>query len=136
LLPPLAGLLAHLRSGARLENGMPNHGAEVFDRNEQVVPARAEFCICAAIRMSDGEVIYGHRHDNCYRVVRDRLAARLVCQDQEARLAIVRAKQGFVTSTGRFVDRREAMKIQRTSGRVSYYGGRYVGEELFSEDLY
>jgi hypothetical protein len=89
-----------------------------------------EFCICAAIKMPDGEVIYGHRHSHCLDVVRARKGVD--------RKAIGKAKQGFATSTGRFVDRQEAMRIQRASGRRSYFreDGEYVGSELFSEDLY
>lgn len=91
---------------------------------------RGEFCICAAIRMPDGEVIHGHRHNHCYDVVRARAE---VCRE-----AIVAAAQGFVTSTGRFVDREEGMRIQRLSGLRSKYHptGEYIGESLFSEDLY
>ncbi len=92
-----------------------------------------EFCICAAIRMPGGEVIHGHRHNNCYDVVRNRTGEALVPRED-----IVHAKQGFVTSTGRFVDREEGMSIQRDSGRPSRYHkhGEYLGESLFSEDLY
>lgn len=89
-----------------------------------------EFCICAAIRMPDGEVVHGHRHNHCYDVVRARTNP-----DREA---ICAADQGFVTSTGRFVDRKEGMRIQRASSKPSCYGanGEYVGDVLFSEDLY
>lgn len=80
--------------------------------------------------MPDGEIIYGHRHNHCFDVVRARVGI-----DKES---IVKAEQGFVTSTGRFVGRREAMDIQRVSGRPSRYreDGQYVGDVLFSEDLY
>jgi ABC-type phosphonate transport system ATPase subunit len=88
-----------------------------------------EFCICAAIRMPDGEVIYGHRHNHCFDVVRS---------SGVDRNAIINAEQGFVTSSGRFVGRKEAMAIQEASGRASHYGkdGKYLGDVLFSEDLY
>lgn len=93
---------------------------------------RKEICICSAIQMPDGELIRGHRHDSCYDVVRRRPDA------EEKRLDIVHAAQGFITSRNRFVDRREAMTLQRASGLPSRYrkDGAYVGEELFSEDLY
>ena len=89
-----------------------------------------EFCICAAIKMPDGEVIYGHRHSHCYDVVRARTNVD--------RLDIVHAEQGFVTSTGRFVNRKEGMILQRASGKASCYSkdGQYRGDDLFSEDLY
>jgi hypothetical protein len=80
--------------------------------------------------MPNGEVYYGHRHNHCLDVVR-------VMPDVN-RLDILKAEQGFVTSTGRFVGREEAMQIQKASGRPSCYGkdGQYVGTILFSEDLY
>lgn len=98
---------------------------------------RLEFCICAAIRMPDSEVIHGHRHDDCLNTVRKRPG--------HDRLAIVKAEQGFVTSHGRFVDRIEGMLIQRAAGRKSWYAppGEVLaeprelhGDMLFSEDLY
>lgn len=91
---------------------------------------RAEFCICAAIRMPNGEVIHGHRHNHCYDVVRAR--TDVVRED------IIKADQGFVTSEGRFVGREEAMRIQRAAGCKSHHrsDGVLTGEMLFSEDLY
>ena len=91
-----------------------------------------EFCICAAIKMPNGDIIHGHRHNHCYDVV------RATAQTEEDRLKIVHAEQGFVTSEGRFVGRKEAMQIQKESGRPSKYGvsGQYNGDILFSEDLY
>jgi hypothetical protein len=80
--------------------------------------------------MPDGEVIHGHRHNHCYDVVRARADV-----DREA---IVAAEQGFVISTGRFVGRADAMIIQKASGKPSKYSkdGSYIGDHLFSEDLY
>ena len=92
--------------------------------------SQPEFCICAAIKMPDGEVIHGHRHNHCLDVVRARPSV--------LRTAIISAKMGFVTSAGRFVDRDEAMTIQKASGKPSCYtkDGHYTDGPLFSEDLY
>ncbi len=93
-----------------------------------------EVCLCAAIKMPDGEVVRGHRHNNCYDVVR--------CRENNDgganHINICRAEQGFLTSRGRFVDRCEGMSLMRASGLPSHYhrDGAYVGDELFSEDLY
>ena len=89
-----------------------------------------EVCICAAIRMPNGEIIHGHRHNNCYDVVRARTD---ISRDE-----IVQAEQGFVTNRRRFVDRKEGLVIQRASGLPSHYGKsrQYLGDSLFSEDLY
>lgn len=42
--------------------------------------------------------------------------------------------QGFLTSTGRFVDRKEAAKIALASGQIEKLN--YSNKELYSEDLY
>lgn len=44
--------------------------------------------------------------------------------------------QGFVTSRNRYVDRKEAMRIQKEAGVESLDPGGYRGDELYSEDLY
>jgi hypothetical protein len=104
--------------------------AERDSLRDWVAATQKEFCICAAIRMPNGEVIHGHRHNHCYDVVRARENAN--------RLDIIAAEQGFVTSAGRFVGRKEGMILQRASGKPSAYHreGQYVGDCLFSEDLY
>ena len=57
---------------------------------------------------------------------------------EKMRLDISGAEHGFVTSTGRFVGRGLAMRIQKKSGRPSKYSkdGSYRGKTLLSEDLY
>lgn len=46
-------------------------------------------------------------------------------------------KQGFITNTGRFVDREVAMQIATEACQVKPRGpGQYQGKELFSEDLW
>lgn len=42
--------------------------------------------------------------------------------------------QGFVTTTGRFVDRKEAAVIALANGQISRL--KFVSDELFSEDLW
>ena len=42
--------------------------------------------------------------------------------------------QGFVTTTGRFVDRKEAAQIALASGQITEL--KFVSDELFSEDLW
>lgn len=53
---------------------------------------------------------------------------------QENGLTRCKTVQGFMTSTGRFVGRKEAWKIAVASGQISENGG--YNKELFSEDLY
>ena len=88
-----------------------------------------EHCVCAAIKLVTGEVVRGRRHDDCFKIVFSR--------DGE-KSAHWNAIQGFITSIGRFVDRIEGMIIQRETGIPSKFNitGEYIGDELFSEDLY
>ena len=53
---------------------------------------------------------------------------------QEDGLTRCKTVQGFMTSTGRFVDRKEAWKIAVASGQIRENRG--YNKELFSEDLY
>jgi hypothetical protein len=89
----------------------------------------AEVCICAAIRMVNGEVWRGHRHDDCIATAGKAGATRA---------EIAGAEQGFITSHNRFVGRKEAARIQAVAGIVSPDSGWIPrpDRELFSEDLY
>lgn len=44
-------------------------------------------------------------------------------------------EQGFITNFGRFVDRKEALKIARANNQIRYSIG-YEPDELYSEMLY
>jgi hypothetical protein len=87
-----------------------------------------EQCICAAIKLPNGEVWRGHRHDNALKVAMDAGVARV---------DIYNAEQGFITSHNRFVSRAEGADLQRAAGIDSADTKRpVVGDMLFSEDLY
>lgn len=88
-----------------------------------------EHCVAAALKLTTGEIVQGKRHDNCFTILIDRGSETS---------AHFNAIQGFVTNTGRFVDRYDAMKIQKAAGIKSAYNkdGIYYGKILFSEDLY
>lgn len=95
-----------------------------------------EFVICAAIRMKDGYIIRGHRHNDCLRT-----AAGIPRYKGDSH--VWGENQGFVTSHNRYVNRTEGAKIQKEAGIKSYYethrgnpSGAYLGGELYSEDLY
>jgi hypothetical protein len=89
--------------------------------------AAREVCICSALRLDDGRIIRGHRHDDC---VQTALKWREAGQD----IGKVRQEaQGFVTSTNRFVDRSEAYALQVAAGLFKERNGVQI---LMSEDLY
>lgn len=90
-----------------------------------------ELPACAAIRLLRTEhggsveiVLAGKRHGDCFRML---AAIGLYKLD---------AKQGFVTTRGRFVDRHAAYLMMQEAGLPSAAADGYRGVELFSEDLY
>lgn len=85
-----------------------------------------EIVICAAIKTQDGQIIRGNRHSDAIRTAIERglILARGECS------------QGFITSLNRYVDRKEARKIQERAGVPSAAKGGYRLDILFSEDLY
>lgn len=80
-----------------------------------------EVCLCAAV-LVDGQIIRGHRHDDALQTAGKKGLDMKACV------------QGFLTSHGRFVDRREGMNVQNAAAIESVTG--YRGDILFSEDLY
>lgn len=85
-----------------------------------------EIVICAAIKTKEGKIIRGHRHNDAMRTAVD--CGLTFLGDEDA--------QGFITSLNRYVDRKEARKIQEVAGISSVADGGYRLNILFSEDLY
>jgi hypothetical protein len=84
---------------------------------------RPEVCICAALKLANGYIIRGHRHDDCIK--------NAIARKAEADGHI----QGFLTTHERFVTRQQGARLQRAAGRVSVNTGAFT-DFLFSEDLY
>jgi hypothetical protein len=82
--------------------------------------ALIEIVICAAVRASDGRIVRGRRHS-------DAICA-LQALDGYERERPENEDQGFVTSTCRFVNRREAYRL--------HFPDRTEPDELRSDDLY
>jgi hypothetical protein len=82
--------------------------------------APAEVIICAAVRASNGKIVRGHRHNDAIRALQAMVGYEGEQPNGE--------NQGFVTSTGRFVNRREAYQI--------HFPDRAEPDELRSDDLY
>lgn len=100
-----------------------------------------EFIICAAIHFLDGKnhnhqpknvttgfVIAGRRHHNCYLTLS-------IIKDDETTMKLKNV-QGFITSTDRFVDRKEAYEIAKREGQL--FSGILHDDNpiLISEELY
>jgi hypothetical protein len=86
--------------------------------NSRAIPP--EMIICAAVRASNGKVVRGHRHVDAIRA--------LQAMDGYEGEQIREEDQGFVTSTNRFVNRREAYPL--------HFPDRAEPDELRSDDLY
>lgn len=99
--------------------------------DQPVEPASdgVEVCVCAAVRLDDGRVIHGHRHD-------DVIAAVNRGRGERDRVYVRQEMQGFVTSRGRYVGRAEAYRLQLAAGVQSKDPGGYHAGQLYSEDLY
>lgn len=88
-----------------------------------------EIVICAAVRAKDGIIVRGHRHVHAMRALQDMPAYKNERPHGD--------DQGFVTSMGRYVTRKEGCKLQIAAGVESVDKEKpYCGGELYSEDLY
>jgi len=99
---------------------------EFLEQEIKRLTEEREFCICAAIKDTTGYVWRGHRHADCISSALE--AERKIPMGKESQW------QGFVTSTGRFVNRYEGYKLQIAAKIPS--ATEYRNERLFSEDLY
>lgn len=109
-----------------------------------------EYILCAAIHFNDGKqyahqpknietgfVVSGRRHHNCYMT----MAAIGDSLGLEERLKTLiektdRDKQGFITNTDRFVDRREGYQIAKEAEQLLHNMHDQSSPILISEDLY
>ena len=72
-----------------------------------------EFILCAAIDYG-GNIICGHRHSDCYKVLK-----ALIGNIDTDKLPD-RDGQGFLTSLNRYVGREEAWKIAKENKQIIY----------------
>jgi len=70
-----------------------------------------EFILCAAIDY-DGTIVCGHRHGDCYDVLKSLIG------EIDADKLPARDKQGFLTSENRYVGREEAWVIAKERKQV------------------
>lgn len=104
-----------------------------------------EYILCAAIHYDDdieyphqpvniqtGIVICGRRHHNCI------INASILLGDRYNKNKIGRDRQGFLTNTDRYVNRKEGFKIALSANQIihNFYDKNNVDQILASEDLY
>lgn len=85
-----------------------------------------EICICAAVIDTEGNIWRGHRHCDCLHALRN--------GHKEYKFEL--DNQGFITSKNRYVNREEGRKLQDKAGIPSASPEGYMGNTLYSEDLY
>ncbi len=91
-----------------------------------------EKIICAAIKVNDiDKVFYGHRHSHAISAMHDGLS----WEHSRKEIMSMKTIQGFVSSTGRFVERNEAFTIAMKNNQILDQNNTR-GNELYSEDLY
>lgn len=90
------------------------------------ISTNEETIICSAIKLENGKIYFGHRHNHCLEAINGELSWNMNRQE----IAKVSKEQGFITNLNRFVDRKEGAKIFIASG------GKLTSDSLYSEDLY
>ena len=103
-----------------------------------------EYILCAAIRRKEKRVcVYGNKpyHDGTNDILDIEIGFRHhdIYQRFYNELSMKMEDQGFYTSHGRFVGRKEGMKIAYECGQVDKeraFDDKGNYNELFSEDLY
>lgn len=119
-----------------------------------------EYIICAAIHVKDGNkhqgqpknidsgfVVAGRRHNNCYATIQaiagldEAIKKKILSAELNTTLEEQRKCQGFLTSTDRYVDRKEGWKIALANNQIVYglkASSKDDDEEeiLISENLY
>jgi hypothetical protein len=106
---------------------MPGEFTQPVEGKEEIVK---EICICAAIKLEDGTLIRGQRHGDAIETALRR------CNLDIVQMMSRPYEQGFITSSNKFVSRREGYALQIMAGIESIAEGGYRGDQLFSEDLY
>jgi len=93
-----------------------------------------EYILCSAININ-GIIISGRRHNDCYDILSK---IELYCESRKIHKPN-RTEQGFLTSKGNFVYRKEAWNIAKNNNQIKY--GLVASEngdesELTSENLF
>jgi hypothetical protein len=103
---------------------------QILNSREMIrsIMSKGEFIICSAVNWQ-GKFICGRKHKDCY-IIADALMTHGFLERE-------RKHQGFMTSTGRFVDRAEAFKIAKANHQIVHklFDGVEEGN-LNSEDLF
>ena len=83
----------------------------MIEEKTNKVIIQKEFILCAAIDY-DGTIVCGHRHGDCYDVLKS-----LVVEIESDKIP-TRKNQGFLTSENRYVGREEAWVIAKENNQI------------------
>lgn len=112
-----------------------NQKREYIDIPERIVCSACQVFVDEKDGVNeDGSLIihevYGLRHY-------DQLMRKQIKElEKQYKYALLDYEQGFMTNEGRFVGRKEAMKIAKNQNQVIRLSGSPNSDILFSEDLY
>jgi|ERR1700741_2263686 len=97
---------------------------------------KGEFVVCSAVKYN-GTIVGSRRHRNCYEII-DGINFHITGKHLEKDPSQDdRHNQGFITSTGRYVDRKEAFRLAKTNNQIIHRMFDDIEEgELTSEDLF
>jgi hypothetical protein len=94
---------------------------------------KPEHILCAAL-VYKGIIIAGHRHSDCYAVIRN--LYKVFTHDPIELTGLPERKdQGFLTSHNRYVSRAEAWEIAKANDQIAF-GKDSSDDFLISENLY
>lgn len=133
----LAGILMHLYTVPEIIE-VKEDSSKFFDlsRTEQYEKLSGktndvkEWILCSAV-MHKGQMVTGRRHSDCYATLKF-----FNVQDSDMPK---RDMQGFLTSTGRFVNRQEAWHIAKAASQIKWglsVSDNSAESQLISENLY
>lgn len=95
---------------------------------------KTEYILCAAIKRNSPKECFQHYRSNDIYDIELGYRHADILNRFNGEVSKNPNAQGFYTSCGRFVDRKEAYKIALIAGQIDCSKG--VDGELFSEDLY
>jgi hypothetical protein len=95
---------------------------------------KPEHILCAAL-LYKGMIIAGHRHSDCYAIIRN--LYKIFTGDENGTIPNLpdREGQGFLTSHNRYVTRAEAWEIAKANDQIAF-GKDSSDDFLISENLY
>lgn len=130
-------------SQSQLERLYKLNGFNIYGRDSVARPPR-EVVISSAVKLNDGRILTGKKYDDAWngqlsfnRPDEDHYSHGGIIKDNRESLSdedINNLTPGFITSTGRFVDRKDGFVVAEKAGQVRKRKG--LSDQLHSEDFW